>query len=364
MRPAELPYVQPRFDRKAPRITAVVVTFQGSPYVSGCLASLLSAVANPASMRVMVVDNASSDGTVAILRREFPDIDVLRSDTNVGYGAACNRAVAESNSDYVAVVNQDVVSKPGWIDRLVEVLEHSPQLALATPKILVKDDPGRINACGNAPHYTGITACRGYNRPHAAFDRIEHILAVSGAAFVVRRSAFESVGGFDASFFLYFEDTDLSLRLRLAGYGCVYVPEAIVLHEFEPTFSARKIRLLEQNRQACWLKLFRWRTLLVLSPALLLTELSVWAYCLSRGPKWLAAKTQSYAGLAMRLPLIRRQRSAVRRIRRVPDADVLVDCSDRLDVGELNQGSSGLLQVAVNWMLAWWYARVLRVVQW
>lgn len=340
------------------------MTFEGSPYVSGCLSSLASGVADPASMRVLVVDNASSDDTVTILRREFPNVDVLRSEVNLGYGAACNRAVAESRSEYVAVVNQDVVSTPGWIDRLVEALDGSPRLALATPKILVKDDPGRINACGNAPHYTGITSCRGYNRPPAAFDRLEPVLAVSGAAFVVRRSAFESVGGFDASFFLYFEDTDLSLRMRLAGYGCVYVPEAVVLHDFEPRFSAGKIRLLEQNRQACWLKLFRWRTLLVLSPALLLTELSVWAYCLSRGPRWLAAKAQSYAGLVTRLPLILRQRLAIGRIRRVPDAELLADCTARLEVGELQPGGAGLPQLAVNWMLAWWYARVLSVVQW
>jgi len=322
----------------------------------------MSATAEQAE--VVVIDNASTDGTTELVSHEFPWVRIIKSERNVGYGSACNTAAAQSKAEYIAVVNQDVISTLGWIDRLVTALDQSPEAALATPKILLKSDPGRINACGNAPHYTGITPCRGYNRPASEYCRLEEVPAVSGAAFVIRRSAFESLGGFDSSFFLYFEDTDLSLRARLAGYRCLCVPDAVVLHDFAPRFSADKIFFIEANRHATWIKLFRWRTLLILAPALILTELSVWAYCLVRGPRCLAAKTRALYRFLSTLPAILQSRRSAQMLRRVADGDLMAACSSRLQLEEIELGVGRPLSAAINTVYSWWYGCAVVLVKW
>jgi GT2 family glycosyltransferase len=249
-----------RIDRW-PLVSAIVVTYRGHLYVDRCLSSLAAGSCGPAE--ILVVDNGSGDGTAEAVAERFPDVRLLANGRNLGYGGACNLAAAASHSEYLAIVNQDVESTPGWIDALVTALEHHPEAGLATPTVLIRDE-SRVNACGNAPHYTGITVCRGYGRAIGGSAHPQEVPAISGAAFVVRRSVYEALGGFDAAFFLYFEDTDLSLRAQLAGWRCLWVPTAVVLHDFAPHFSAEKVFLLERNRWMSWLKLFRWRTLALL----------------------------------------------------------------------------------------------------
>jgi len=272
----------PELEEPSRSATVVIVTYNGSAHIRACLASLLEGGVQ--AQRVLVVDNASSDGTVELVRREFPSVRVQPGARNVGYGAAGNQGATISQSEYLVVMNQDVVCTTDWVSRLVAALEDDPTAALATPKILIRDDPYRINACGNAPHFTGITTCRGYGYPASDFAIREEVAAVSGAAFMMRRSVFEALGGFDESFFLYLEDTDLSLRAVLAGHRCLYVPSATVLHEFEPRFSEDKLFFLERNRHMMLLKLYRWRTLLLMLPALVLTEAAVWGYAALGGP--------------------------------------------------------------------------------
>lgn len=342
-------------------VSAVVVTHNGARHIGACLRSLLGA---GGVAEVVVVDNASADGTAELVRREFPRARVVAIGRNLGYGEACNLGVRLAGGEYVAIVNQDVVARPGWAERLVEALAADPGAALATPKILVRGAPDRINACGNAPHYTGITPCRGYNRPAQEYGEREEVGAVSGAAFVARRAVFEALGGFDPSFFMYLEDTDLSLRARLAGYRCLYVPGAVVEHEFSPSFAAEKIYWLERNRPAMLLKLYRWPTLVALAPALLLAELAVWGYCLLRGRSWVGAKLRAYAWVAGHLGAILAARWRTQRWRRVPDRALLACCTAELELEELRHPVGRVGMGAMNPLLRGWHRVVLGVARW
>lgn len=341
------------------RVALVVVTYNGRDLVEDCLASLSDGPA-----RVMVVDNASADGTVDFIRQRFPLVEVLALDANAGYGEACNRAIAGCGEEYIAVLNQDAVALPGWLDHLVSALDADPAAALATPKILLRRQPDRINACGNSPHFSGITPCRGFNADSAAYGACEQVAAISGAAFVVRRSALEAMGGFDARFFMYFEDTDLSLRAYLAGFHCLYVSDATVLHDFEPRFSAAKLYLLERNRHLSWLKIFRWRTLGVLAPALLLIELLVFGYSLLRGPRCALAKVRAWAAVLRAMPALLAARRGVQATRRAPDAAILARCGAELDVDELSHGAGSLVMAAVNPFFRLWFSLARALVAW
>jgi GT2 family glycosyltransferase len=326
------------------------------------LQSLLTA--SEETPEVLVVDNASTDGTADFVRRAFPDVRVVAQEHNRGYGAACNVGVLSTDTEYVAILNQDVISRDGWIERLVAALEADPAAALATPRILFKSDPGRVNACGNSPHYTGITTCRGYNRPAEQFVLQEELAAVSGAAFVARKAAFQALGGFDPLFFLYLEDTDLSLRAALAGYRCLLVPDAAVLHEFEPRFSTEKIAFLERDRHTMLLKIYRWRTLLALAPALLLAEAAVVGYSLLRGPSCLRAKLGAYRWVAAQLPTILSRRRQVQAQRRVSDRALLARFTADLELDELGHPLGRLAIALINPLFRAWFCLVRASVAW
>jgi GT2 family glycosyltransferase len=313
---------------------------------------------------VTVVDNASGDGTINCIRDTFPEVRIICLERNVGYGAAANVALRTSTREYIVVLNQDVISTPGWIERLVAALDKDSTAGLATPRILLRADPTRVNACGTDVHYSGVTTCRGYGSKAAAWAGTHRVTAISGAAFIIRRSLAERLGGFDPLFFMYVEDADLSLRAALHGVSSLCVPDAAVLHDFEPTFSQRKIFWLECNRVLLLIRSLHVRTLLLLSPALALVEVLVLGYVATRGPDAVAAKVRAYRWLVSSAREIRTSRGRTHDLRRVNDADLLAVLSPRLKVDELAGPLPRLVAAVVNPLLVGWYHIVKRVVRW
>src|SRR5207244_2520602 len=144
--------------------------------------------------------------------------------------------------------------------------------------------PQLVDTFGNEVHISGITTSRGWGESADSYTRLEEVSAISGACFAMSGALFQQLGGFDERLFLYYEDTDLSLRARLAGYRCIAVPDARVLHDHRAGFSAAKLRYLERNRWWTLLKIYRWRTIIALVPVLLMGELVAWAMAVRSGP--------------------------------------------------------------------------------
>ena len=241
---------------------------------------------------------------------------------------------------YLAFLNPDTVVEPGWLEALIAALEADPQAGLATSKILLLADPGRINTCGNEMHCTGLTLCRGMGMDRSTFTDLVEVGAVSGAAFVIRKDVFEALGGFDEAFFLYMEDTELSWRARLAGYKCVYVPSSVVYHDYTLRFGPKKAFYQERNRYLMLLKGLRWRTLLVLLPALLVAEVMTWGFVLLRERRRLANKLRAYAWIVKHWGEVAESRRQVQAMRRVRDRDLIARCTHRL---AYEQTGSGLI---------------------
>jgi hypothetical protein len=271
------------------------------------------------SYRVVVVDNASTDDTADEVAARFPDVTVIRSPRNDGFGAANNLCFAASSSSYVAVLNPDARPEPGWLRALVRALEENPNAALATSKVLLASDASRINACGNVVHLSGIAYCRGLMQDQHDFVQASPVAAVSGAAFLARRDVLEEIGYFDERFFMYMEDTELSMRARLAGYDVVLAPRSRVAHEYELAVPPWKFFYLERNRFFLLVNLFRWRTMMLLIPALCVAEAGVWWFALRSGPRMAAAKAASYVAVLRALPRMLRRRRRVQAVRRTGD---------------------------------------------
>ena len=163
----------------------------------------------------------------------------------------------------------------------------------------------------------------------------------------MRRELFEALGGFDGIFFMYMEDTDLSWRARLAGYRCLYVPGSEVYHDYALRFGPRKVFLQERNRYLMLLKGLRWRTLIALSPALLLAEAVTWGFVLLRERRQVANKVLAYAWLLRHWDGVLARRRRTQALRRVRDRDLLVTCSGRLAYEHTGDGLAASLAHAL-----------------
>ena len=186
---------------------------------------------------VVVVDNASSDGTAEAVAERFPDVRLLASDENLGFGRAVNRAVESAETPVVVLVNNDVVCEPDFVARMVEPFSDDA-VGLVAGVLLQHDAPELVDSAGIELDPTLRSWDRLWNRPVAEVSGDAAPVGPCGGAAAYRLAAWREVGGFDDTFFAYWEDVDLALRLRLAGWQCVFAEDARVLHKHGQTLGA------------------------------------------------------------------------------------------------------------------------------
>ena len=291
---------------QALRASVIIVNYNGKQKLLSCLDSVRRSILPDCEL--IVVDNASSDSSVSAIETHFPDVTLVRSKTNSGFGAGNNLGVRWSRGEYLIFLNPDTMVERGWLEALLAPFEVDDRAGLVTAKILLADRPDRINACGNTVHLTGLTLCRGMGQPREALDQPDEIDAVSGAAFAIRREVFDALGGFDEDTFLYMEDADLSWRARLAGWRCLYAPDSIVLHDYSLKMTPLKVFYEERNRYLMLLKNLRFPTLMLLLPAQLLAEVITWGFVLLNDRANLKNKLRAYRWVIVNWSVIMRKR--------------------------------------------------------
>jgi GT2 family glycosyltransferase len=327
----------------------VIVSYNSQHHLDRCLTSIDRTV--DSTCETIVVDNASTDGSANYVAERYPWVRLIRSAENEGFAAGNNRGAAAARGGFIVALNPDTEVTPGWLDALLDPLrcasagdaEAQLPIGLTTPRILMMNERGTVNTCGNLPHYTGITSCWGLGQPAESPELALRcpVPAISGACFALSRVLWHKLGGFDEDFFTYLEDTDLSLRAYLLGYRCLYVPEAVIFHSYTNQFSARKLYFLERNRTNMLLKLYTWRTLALMAPALLLAECVSWGYALKSGRSYMRAKLGAYASVAARCGSIMRRRRQVQLTRQVSDRELLRILGLRLDFVQLAGAAVG-----------------------
>jgi GT2 family glycosyltransferase len=312
-----------------PLVSIIIVNYNGGDLLQDCLASIVRQ--DYPSFEVFLVDNASTDTSLYQVETRFPQVKLIRSEVNRGFAAGNNLAAEQVSGDFLAFLNPDAVAEPDWLSELVYYLLANPAAGLATSKILLLSNPDRINTCGNQIHFTGIPSCRGWMQPADSMNQVEEVCAVSGAAFLIRAEVFKEIGGFDESFFMYAEDTDLSWRARLIGARCFFIPASVAYHRYEPRFSPEKSYYLDRNRYQVLLKNFHRKTLLILLPALALSEVITWGFAIVSGREHLLAKLRVYKWLAQHYCDIIKTRQKIQNERCVQDDRILANCTHRLN---------------------------------
>lgn len=244
------------------RVTAVVVNYNAAGALERCVESL----AADGVAHVVVVDNASTDHSADELspRAGNTRVEIVRSTSNLGYGRAANVGATRSGSEYVLVANPDLEVRPGCIEVLAGVLSSSPGVALVGPMLREtsgvvypsgRDFPSIAEALGHA--FLGLVwGGNPWTRRYRHLGHDQHVSRsadwVSGAIFLVRRRAFESVGGFDEGYFMYLEEVDLCWRLRRAGWEVRYEPAAEVVHVQGVSTSQHPYRMLLAHHRSMW----------------------------------------------------------------------------------------------------------------
>lgn len=223
---------------KWPRVTAIVVNWNGLEDTIACLASL--AEVDYPSLEVVVVDNGSTDGSPALLRQRFPRLALLETGENLGYAGGNNvgvRYVLERGADYVLLLNNDTEVAPGFLRRLVEVAEADPRVGVVGPTIYYYDRPDVVWSAGGAIDWRrGRAWMMGLDeRDRGQFGTApREVNFVTGCAMMVRRETVERAGPLDERFFLYYEEVEWCVRIRRAGFRVLHVPLARIWHKVPP----------------------------------------------------------------------------------------------------------------------------------
>jgi GT2 family glycosyltransferase len=245
----------------------VIVNYNRKELLRSCLDSLVRQV--HASFEVFLVDNGSSDGSadwVESMREYYPfPLVVIRNFENRGFCAGNNQGFAGCRAEFIALLNNDAEAEPGWLQALEDAARTNDRVGMVASKILVWENPQRIDKCGHLIYPDGQNRGRGSGQfDRGQFDRVEEVLWPDGCAALYRRAMLDEIGGFDEDFFAYADDAELGLRARWAGWTCLYTPHAVVRHHRGATLglgSGERLRLIERNRVLLAVKLFPWNLL-------------------------------------------------------------------------------------------------------
>ena len=304
-------------------VSFVIVTFNSLRTISSCLKSVLAQSLTPA--QTIIVDNASTDGTLEIVQSFSQSVNLVSLRQNVGFAAACNIGAKLATGELIAFVNPDAYLSRDWLESLVDYLGRNRNTAAATSRIYLWKDKNegtlRFNAEGNQANFLGFAWCRNLGATKPENEGPVEVIYPSGAAMVIWKSAFNQAGGFDEDLFLYHDDFDLGIRLRLHGWRTVLVPKGAAFHDYDFSRTPTKLYYLERNRLIVLAKMFRVRTILRILPAFAVCEVAVLLDAIGKG--WFGYKVKSYLGFFQSIQETIRKRRQLMTSRTVSDATIL-----------------------------------------
>lgn len=266
---------------------------------------------------VILVDNGSVDDSVDFVRAAYPEVKLMRRTTNTGFAAANNYAICRTRSTYVALLNNDASAAEGWLAGMVRALETHADAGMAASRMLFRQYPQIIDRAGDAYTLVGAGQLRGRGASADTYRQYEWIFGACAGAALYRRSMLDHIGLFDEDFFLLYEDVDLSLRACLQGYGCIYVPDAIVYHQASLSIgrdSRTSVYYGHRNLEWAWLQNLPASILaLTLLPHLFYTLAAfLYFWRMGQGRVFLRAKADAIKGLPRALAKRRRVQSSRR----------------------------------------------------
>lgn len=239
-----------------PTLSVIVLNYNGRQWLEGCLDAVLGQEGAP-PFEVIVVDNASADGSADIVTSRYPTVHVVRNSSNLGFAAGNNAGARAAAGALLVFLNNDTRAERTWLARLAAAACMPSRPALVTSRVVFLDRPDTVDSAGDGYIRAGGAYKIGHRQSVRDHVRSREVFGACGAAFLIRRHVFEELGGFDERFFMVYEDVDLSYRARLAGYHCWYAADAEVRHAGSGTLgrmSATAVYYGQRNQEWTWLK--------------------------------------------------------------------------------------------------------------
>lgn len=251
--------------RESLTFSVIVLNWNGREHLAGCLDSLKAQTID--AFEILVVDNGSTDGSDEYLEAHYAGfITLIRSPKNLGFAAGNNLAIGRAQGKYIALLNNDAVANPDWLELTAAALDSDERAGMCAVKILNYHNRQIIDNTGHLIYRDGLNRGRGRLEPdRGQYDQETEALFPSGCAAVYRKEMLDEIGGFDEDFFAYGDDTDIGLKGRLAGWGCLFLPQAVIYHKYSGStgqYSPFKAFHVERNRIWIAIKYFPLATLL------------------------------------------------------------------------------------------------------
>jgi GT2 family glycosyltransferase len=309
------------------RVSAVVLNYDGRAHLQRLLPSL--ARQTYSELHVAVVDNGSRDDSVRWLQANWPQVEIVALEANVGVTPALNICLRAGRDEFVLLLNNDIELDPQCVATLVATLERHPGAAAAAPKLLDMARNDVIDGAGDTYSWAGRANRRGHGMlDHGQFDEPAEVFGACGGAALYRRSAIEAIGPFDERFFAMYEDVDWSFRAQLRGWSCCYEPAALAYHAGSATVGALSEFSLYHNwRNALWViaKNYPAGALVRHAPRLLWAQLLTLGMAMRRG--WLPILLRAWRDALKGLSAVLADRREVQRdrVRTGRELDAVID---------------------------------------
>lgn len=268
-------------------------------YLPECIASLREQSYPKDSFKIFIVDNATSTETEKYLREVAPEAEIIPDERNTGFALGNNLAMERAlraNYDYVVLFNMDTIADPYWLSELVAAAEADKNIGAVQSLIRLHPETEKINSLGNEMHFLGFGFCRGYGEmvSNIKYPIANDFFYASGASVLYSTKVLREVGLFDPEFFMYHEDTDLSWRIRRAGYEIALAPKSVMYHKYQFSRSILQFYYMERNLMIMMFENYRLGTLILILPAFLIMEIGQLGYTIFRGLFWTKLKVYGY----------------------------------------------------------------------
>jgi GT2 family glycosyltransferase len=242
---------RPRRSCRSPLVSLIILNYNGGNVIIRCIESLIHQDFPEDLYEIIVVDNASQDGSADLIENMFHSVKVVRSASNRGYAGGANFGASYSQGDALVFLNNDVQLSADWLTNMVTVLQNEGSVLVGS-KIFFEHRPDRLNHAGGLISCLGTGFDIGLGMPDRTPNKIVPVGYVSGAALMIPRQLFTELGGFDESYFLYCEDVDLCWRAWLRGYKVLLQPAATLFHGFQSSKSGSgyTLRFLHWHKNA------------------------------------------------------------------------------------------------------------------
>jgi GT2 family glycosyltransferase len=308
----------------AVRASVVIVAYRSGPQLLRCLDALAE---HDPDVEVIVVDNGA-EGDEIEQARSREGVVVVDAGGNVGFATGCNLGARRATGDVLVFLNPDTAIAPGAITALARMLEDR-SIGVAMPRLRLLDRPEVLNSTGCVIHISGLAWTSGYGERAASVTERREIPYANGSALAIRPELFREVGGFTDEYFAYHEDLELCWKVRMRGLAVVLTPEADVFHDYDYHRHPTKNYFMERNRLLFVASAFSTRTLAVLAPVLVATELALWVLAWREG--WARDKAAGWRWCLGHAGWLRQQRRRVQRLRLLSDAELAPQLQAAID---------------------------------